>query len=231
MKHSMLLIAEERGFTLVELLTVMAISVVLLGATFTAFIAHENVVGRGRQTVTNREDTRAVLHMMATEIQMAGFPRQSNCLGSATTVGAVNSVFMTATSSALRFKMEPRPAPDADADGDCADANEDLTYAYDVAAKQITRVSTTGGAPQPLLDNVTALSFQYWCATNPNGTPVGPVAAYATGTCTDGMRIVRVDVSITVQNKTVAVLAVGTGETRPTQTFSTSVVPRNMFVS
>jgi prepilin-type N-terminal cleavage/methylation domain-containing protein len=221
------LIAEERGFTLVELLTVMAISVVLLGATFTAFIAHENVVGRGRQTVTNREDTRAVLHMMATEIQMAGFPRQSStCLGSATTVGAANSVFMTATASTLRLKM------DANQDGDCADTNEDITYT--LTGTQITRngsSSTIGSTPQPLLDNVTALSLQYWCATNPNDTPVGPVIGYGTGLCVSGMRIVRVDLSITVQNRAVAVLAVGTGETRPTQTFSTSVVPRNMFVS
>ncbi len=229
MKRHSAPLSQDLGFTLVELLVVMAISAVLLTATFTAFIGHENVTQRARQTITNREDARAALHMMATEVQMTGFAHLggTNCITNRTTVAA-GAAFTTAAAGTLGFSI--RKDLSIPVDGDCDDPGEqeNITYAYDAANSRITR--NTGGGPQPFLDNVTALSFQYWCATSPTADPNGPVAAYLTAPCNDGTRIVRVDVSITVQNRKVSTLAVGTGETRPTQTFSTSIIPRNMFV-
>lgn len=216
----------DRGFMLIELLVAMAVAVILFAATYSVYVVYENQVARGRMTITGREDARAVLNMMATEIQMAGFPHQTGCVSDPTNVVVGgNNPFQTATAATARFRM------DANQDGDCADANEDITYT--LTGTQITRNGRSadpGSAAQPLLDNVTALSFQYWCATNPGDAPVGPVASYGTAPCNAGMRIVRVDISVTVVNPRVPQLAIAGGETRPTAAFATSVIPRNMFV-
>lgn len=157
----------EKGFTLAEMMIAVAISGIVLGGVFTAFIAQRKSYEAQEEVTDMQQSMRASMYMLTSEIRMAGYdPTFSRLFGfTAAGVGA----------NAVTFTLERN---DVDGDGVCGvnsvtgaieangvlDANETITYAICDANADGTQdlCRTAGGGGQQLVaENVISLGFAY----------------------------------------------------------------------
>lgn len=181
----------QEGFTLVELLVSMFLTLSVMAAIYSVFRVQTHSVKVQENRLEAQEYARATLDLMVREIRNAGYaPTGATCAG-----------IVIATAQTLQFLL------DANADGDCADADEDITYAYVAGTKDITRTAN-GGTAQSLTDgNATNLQFTYYPkdCTNNFSTPVGGGAAACPATPGGNAgtlaAIQRVSITLTIQSK------------------------------
>ncbi len=169
----------QKGFTLVELLVVLALSGIVTAAIYKSFTGQQQVYIAQDQVAAMQQDVRASLEVMVKEIRMAGYDPQ----------GTADASITAATSSSIQFTVDQNgngvlisPGPPAD-----NDPNEDITYSLKpesdpdgdgvatVFPSELRRASW--GAPQPLAEEVEVLNFVY---LDENDTVIPtPIAAAA----------------------------------------------------
>jgi prepilin-type N-terminal cleavage/methylation domain-containing protein len=145
------LTARRGGFSLVELMVAMAISLVVLGAMYSIFIGQNKTFSNQESFVEMQQSTRAAMDMMAREIGMAGYDPVRVNFDSNT---ANNFSGVTVNASQLQIKA------DLNGDGVIDASNEEtIVYAYDATNKRITR--TIGGDTQPFAENMEPFTLAY----------------------------------------------------------------------
>lgn len=180
----------EAGFTLVELLVGMLLSVVIMGGAYSVYRVQAREFKVQDNRLEAQEYAQVVTDLMVREIRNAGYdPKKVGCAG-----------VVQATDQIFQFKY------DADASSACTEANENITYSFDTATSgcaaglgNIMRTDTnTSATPQPLTDcnvptGTTNFSFAYYDKdSNLFATPVAPA---------DRPNIKRVKVTVTVKSK------------------------------
>lgn len=151
------LMKNSGGFTLVELIVSMALSLAVLAAIAGTFTVQTRQNSAEEQMAQMQQSVRGALDVMIREIQMAGYKPAG---------GSFNGV-QTSTATTLRIKL------DLDSSGVETDgATDDISYSYDSATGLLTRTLNNGGSSATLADNITAFSFSYLdasgAATNTN---------------------------------------------------------------
>ena len=140
---------KEQGFTLVELVIGLAISLILMGVAVSIFNVQRKSYSLQEQVTEMQQNVRATMDMMVREIRMAGYdPTASGFVG----IG-------TNTTTLLQILA------DLDGNGTSTDTNEDITYRYYNASdatypRQIKR--NTGGGFQPFSENIDGCDFLYY---------------------------------------------------------------------
>jgi prepilin-type N-terminal cleavage/methylation domain-containing protein len=183
----MMIWKNQKGFTLVELLVAMGLSLVVLGAGYSVFRVQTHTVKAQEFKMEAQEDARAALDMMVREVRNLGFfPSGTPCPAPANTTGIV-----AATATTLQFVY------DANGDGSCAGtmatgagADESVTYILPppLTIGDITRDINDGNGAQVLTaGNVTNAAFTYFDGA-------GAVTA-------DPASIRRVSITLTVQSR------------------------------
>ncbi len=138
----------EQGFTMVELVVGLAISLILLGIVVKIFLVQQRAYNVQAQLSEMQQNIRAATDMIVRETKMAGYdPTEAGFNG------------ITYATDTLRILT------DINGDDDTDDPNEDITYSYDAGNFQIDR--DIGGGGQPLAENIQAFTFSYLDA---NGT-------------------------------------------------------------
>ncbi len=127
----------EQGFTLVELMITVAISLLLAGAVYTAYSINQKSYYAQGQVVKMQQNIRAALELMSSEIRMAGFDPD----------GEANAGIVTAGPTQFNFTM------DLNDDGDVADVNENITYT--IGGTDLTRNGQT------ITENIQNIEFYY----------------------------------------------------------------------
>jgi type IV pilus assembly protein PilW len=139
---------DENGLTLVELLIVMAISGVILGAISGAFLMQSKTYRAQEQVNEMVQATRAAIDMMTREVRMAGYKTLTG---------------IPYNASQLRIQA------DLNDDDDLGNPNETIIYSFDSANLRINRstVETGGASPvaRPFAENITAFTFAYRTGT------------------------------------------------------------------
>jgi len=133
----------ERGFSLIELLTSIAISGIILAAITATFISQSRSYDAQEQINGMQQGARAAMDMITREVRMAGY----NTNGAAVFDGITYNL------------TEIRIQANLNGDTDTGDANEDITYAYDATDKLIER--TTDGNIETLVENIEDFTFNY----------------------------------------------------------------------
>jgi prepilin-type N-terminal cleavage/methylation domain-containing protein len=181
---------KESGFSFIELLVSLVLTSTLMGAVYGVFRMQTLSIKAQEQRLEAQDYARSVLDIMVREMRNAGYST-----GAATCAGIV-----VANSQTVQFRL------DANADGDCADANEDITYAYDAGTQNVTRTEV-GGAAENLTDgNATNLQFIYYPqnCTNNFSSPVGggstACPASAGGNAGTLTAIQRISATLTVRS-------------------------------
>ncbi len=145
----------EQGFTMVELVVGLAISLILMGIAVKIFLVQQRAYNVQGQLSEMQQNIRAATDMIVRESKMAGY----------NPTGAIfNGI--TYDTSQLRILADiAEPA-----DGTTTGTNEDITYKYYGDPDfQIKRKGSTGGNFQPLAENIQAFTFDYYDANE--GTP------------------------------------------------------------
>ena len=176
-----------QGFTLVELLVVLAIVSVVMGGIYSIFVSSNKVYISQEEVVAAQQEARSALDILGREIRMAGFiaadnktggldPIQSGAwAGNADSVIEIAAVDNTAKTTTLAFKSNLDGA-DTDLDGN--DDTEAVRYVYyhsdyaDASRRNtLTRevkLWNAGwgnlGGEQLFLENIQALTFTYQMA-------------------------------------------------------------------
>lgn len=134
------------GFTLIELMVSMAISLVVLAAIAGTFTVQTRQNSAEEQIGQMQQNVRGALDLMIREIQMAGYKPAG---------GSFNGI-ETSTSTTLRIKL------DLNSSGDETDeATDDISYSFDSSTGLITRTLNNTGSSATVADNITAFSFTY----------------------------------------------------------------------
>ncbi len=136
----------EHGFTILELVVALTISLILIGIAVKIFLVQQKAYNVQEQLSEMQQSIRAVTDMIVRETKMAGYDP--------TGAGFNGITYDTSQLRILADIAEP-------ADGTTTGTNEDITYIYVGTDSQIKRKGSTGGLFQPLADNIQAFTFDY----------------------------------------------------------------------
>ena len=158
MNKTMHIKSNKKGFTLVELLVAMAISGIVAGAIFTAFLSQQKSYLVQEQVAEMQQNIRAAMDIMVREIRMAGYDP----------TGFSGATILGANSSNINITM------DIDGDGNCS-STETITYslydAYGDSDNDIGRqVGSSSSTKRAVAENIEEIEFYYTLADGTNAT-------------------------------------------------------------
>jgi type IV pilus assembly protein PilW len=158
----------RQGFTLIELMLAMTISMVLMGAVFMIYNNQSRSYVAQEQAAAMEQNLRAGLYVMSREIRLAGYdenPRDdkdsdgidNDCDGS-TDEGDENFGIRLAQENRIQITMDLTPS-----DGDTCDAGETVSYFLYTNGDGVQCLGRAlgGGAPQPVAQFIDALNLVY----------------------------------------------------------------------
>jgi prepilin-type N-terminal cleavage/methylation domain-containing protein len=153
----------NQGFTLIEILVVLALGLVVLGAVLNIFIK-QNETSRAQQEIAYaQQNVRAAMDLMMREIRNAGCDMEGTAFS-----GANSEVIPQAEGTVIQVRTDCRGDNDGDPpDGHCDDPNEDVTYSVN-ASFQLERNG------QVLVDSPGGISFGYVLSDGAVLDPPGP---------------------------------------------------------
>lgn len=161
MRHALRPSCPRRGFSLVETLVALAISLIVGGGIITTLVVNMQVSAAQNRNMLNQDDVRETLAFMADEIRAMGN-------------GAPEPVLLEATPTLIRFA--------ADLDGNGVPDR----VKYELSGAQLVRTLYTtadGGATwsvaatDVLLDDVSALTFTYYGYGNTTSPAINAVTS------------------------------------------------------
>ncbi len=194
----------ELGFTIIELVVGLAISLILLGVAVKIFLVQQRAYNVQEQLSEMQQNIRSAMDMIVRETKMAGYD--------ATGSGGFDGIGNNSSATSIQILA------DLDGTDTTTGTNEDITYKYYGGPDfQIKRKGSTGGNFQPLAENIQAFALTYLDA---DGADIG------TSTPAD---IRQVQVTITGRtDKTDPDLKRVDGEGYRYGTLTTSVTPENL---
>jgi len=141
----------DSGFTLIEILMVLAITAIVLSAIYTAFQSQHKTYITQEAVAEMQQNLRAAMYLMTREIRMAGFDP---------TGLADAGIGDTSTATVINFTEDIRGDNAGDpSDGVTDDPNENITYS--LAGNNLVRASVDGGPQSVVAENISALNFFY----------------------------------------------------------------------
>jgi type IV pilus assembly protein PilW len=149
-----------QGFTMVELLVAMVVSLLALGAIYSTFLNQFKSYQVQEEVAAMQQNIRAAMYHMQREIRMAGYDRTGNA-GAAIEIANV---------AELQFKIDENGDGDFTGTSPANDPNEQIRYALtndgdgdgiaDGSPCHLGRETWSGGL-QILAENINALNFVY----------------------------------------------------------------------
>jgi type IV pilus assembly protein PilW len=177
------------GFTLMELLVSMSISLVVLAAVAKTFTAQTRQNNAEEQVAQMQQNVRGALDLMVREVQMAKYDPAGTAFSSAYGV--------TYSASQLEVK--------ADLDGNgtintSSGSVEDIVYAFDSGNRRITRRLGTSGTAEIVADDITSFTFFYYDANGNAVTSSANSGSIRKVTITIAARTAKPDPGYTTNN-------------------------------
>lgn len=148
---------KSEGFSLIELIISMTITLVLLGVVTTLFAGALNTRKRESRKTDALSSAQAALSVMSREIANSGFGlKKFNGLVSA-----------DSSANQLHFRANVK-----NIDSNTDSPGEDLTYFYDAATKSIVRFDRYNNPQTSVIVNrISKVTFEYWSYIGNNSTP------------------------------------------------------------
>lgn len=138
------LICKQDGLSLLELLIAMAISLVVLAAISSTFIAQNKLYTIEEQVNEMTQTARAAVDMISRDIEMAGYdPSSSGIVGL-----PYHSTYLQILS-------------DLNGDGDTDDQLEDIRYTFDASGHKIVKATKNGSPSLTFADNIESFSVNF----------------------------------------------------------------------
>lgn len=152
----MSIFTDDKGFSFVELLIAMVISVLVLAAVYKLFSSASEIFVTQERRVDTRQDIRSILYLMTKDIRMAGLDPKRNaaCAG----IESAN-----ATSLHILY--------DYNGNGTCSELNDcDRDYLYNSNENVIKLEDRGEGGHQLFAEDISSLNFVYTLSDGSNST-------------------------------------------------------------
>ncbi|MDD3259548.1 MAG: prepilin-type N-terminal cleavage/methylation domain-containing protein [Smithellaceae bacterium] len=206
-----------KGFTLIELMIAMAVGLVLLAAVYSVFLVQNKELRNQEQITEMQQNARMAMEMMSRDLMMAGYGPSTltRCTGTTPTTKPASSPYSCLGIVVANINFVSLSA-DLNGNGVLTDAGENLTYdRYEspTGSGNYALGRTSNGTKNPVVDNVSALTFTYYKAD---------------GTVTDDLSLIR-NIKISITTRT-ANVDPSTGNYREF-TLTSTVTPRNLMLS
>lgn len=134
------------GFTLIELMIALAISGIVMGSIYSAYLAQQRTYLAQEQVVEMQQNIRAAMDIMVRQIRMAGYDPS----------GAAAAGFTTAQVRQIGFTQ------DINGNGDTSDSGEMIDFGFSAAAvPSLGRRTGGSGGYQSIAENIQAIEFLY----------------------------------------------------------------------
>jgi type IV pilus assembly protein PilW len=150
----------EKGFTIVELLVAMAISMVVMAAVYSTYRSQQTSYIIQDQVAAAQQNLRAAMYTMVRDIQMAGFDPTYGVTPRRTTFGITDAKAdnIKLTSDLLRNGNPTNPT------------DQSITYSLDASdATNKKLIRNAGGGNQILAEHIEAIGFAYSYDDNSDG--------------------------------------------------------------
>jgi len=135
---------ENRGFTIVELLVAMTLTLVVMAGIYGAYHSQQKAAVAQEQVADMQQNLRAAMYYMSRELRMAG------CDPSGTADAGITAAGPTSISLTEDIRGDTRGS---DPDGDVSDPNEAITY--NLSGGDLQRNGNT------IAESIDALNFVY----------------------------------------------------------------------
>jgi type II secretory pathway pseudopilin PulG len=223
------------GFTLVEVLISIFVGMLIIAVIYAAVTTGQRSTANIDRKVVAGQDARAALELMAIEIQMASYNPTTEVIwrnpGSCTAASGNQAYrgIQAATGTSISVEADIN---DNGVLGGAGNANEIITYTYDVDNQYITRSTNCGGAQPFLGDNVASGRPRSVRVINTAAVPVFRYFdALGTEIAAAGLpagipTIARIDITLWVETEDVDS---NLGQRRRL-IYSTGVIPRNHVI-
>jgi prepilin-type N-terminal cleavage/methylation domain-containing protein len=152
----------RRGYSLVELLVAMAITLVVMAGVYKVFVIHQNAYLLQEQIAEMQQNARTAKYVMTREIRMAGYDP----------FGTAGAGFESAAADSVRFTMDivPENGDGTIGDGTISVPGDDITYAVfedDDGKMKLGRGDGTNN--RAIVENIDAVGFAYAFDNNDDG--------------------------------------------------------------
>ena len=176
---------KEQGFTLLELLVVVALVGIVMAGIYSTYASQQKSYITQDQVAAMQQNLRAAMYYMGREIRMAGCDP----------TGDANARILNAGPATISFTLDITDnTGTGDPDGDTSDANENITYVlYDPDGDGINDLGrNTGGGNQLVAEDIDALDFVYLDGASPPNVLNDPVTGNVTAANIAQIRSVQV---------------------------------------
>ncbi len=180
--HNMQHRTAEQGFTLIEVLITLVISMFIMAAVYSAYIAQQHQYTNQTQVIKMQQNIRAVVSFMKDELRMVGYDP----------TGSANAGFVSAAINRVQFTKDITNSTGTADDGDSAldgpfenivlgfrdadDANNDGIA--DSGAASIFVRTDPGATFSEIADDIHAIEFSYILNNSPPTTTTSPAVPY-----------------------------------------------------
>jgi type IV pilus assembly protein PilW len=199
-----------QGFSLIELMLAISVGLVVLLASYTLFTIQNRHFTIQEYKTEMTQNARAGLNLIMREIFIAGYNPAGSLAACIGTNNATNPPCVGITSAAadtLSISSDLNGNGSLTADG--TNPNENITFDVYNSGGIPSLGRTSNGSKQPVVENITTLSFIYLDASN---------------NITNNLALIqKIRVSITAQSAKPNV-----NQTYPTVTLSSDIMPRNL---
>jgi len=156
----------NRGFTMIELMVAMVISLLAMAAIYSTFLAQHRSYQVQEETSEMQQNIRAAMYYMQREIRMAGSNSFKSLPLSAFGITAAGQNSITFTED-VRGPIVGTPAVQKAPDGDAGDPDENITYTLNGTNLERTDNIVAPLVPQVVAQNIDAVDFVYLDGNNP----------------------------------------------------------------
>jgi len=144
-------ILSREGFTLIEMVVALGLSLVTVGAVYTLYVSELKAQYVREDRLEMQQQARVVMDVISRELLMAGYdPRGVNHDGDLT------NDFQGISYDSGRLIIKA----DLNGNGSIVDANESIIFVFDASTQTLRR--NTGGGNQPFGENIESFMVEYF---------------------------------------------------------------------
>lgn len=139
----------SKGYSLIELISVLAIMGLVFTAAYSVFYSSQRTYAAQDQVVAMQQSARNAIDLLTQELRMAGYDPHPNH------IAEPKARIVQATSNLVQFRADLNGNGTTD---QAADVNEQITYSF--TGTTLSRNASAGF--QRIADNIVALQFTYF---------------------------------------------------------------------
>lgn len=140
-------VLKNTGFTIVELMVAMVISLLVMGAIYSTFQVQQKSYIHQERVAAVQQNLRAAMYYMTREIRMVGYDP----------TGSSNFGIVAAASDSINFTMDYLYGNATLSDNGVIDSGEDITYS--LSGTDLVR--NAGSGNRVIAENIDSLEFTY----------------------------------------------------------------------